>query len=354
MKEKEKKHIDEYDWIRVIATILVVIGHSSYLSISTLYGGVNYKLPSTVNSHYYDWICSMLRYISTWVYQFHMPLFFSLSGAVFALAKETSFFRVLFSKVKRLLFPYIVYGILFMFPLKYWAGFYEKDKIGVAICSYFRIAECGHLWFFPSLFWCFITFLLIRKIGKGNPILVFFIAYFIQKSLPYVSKGYLGMPESLQYLMYFVIGFYFEKCIRDNRRDFNIRNSLWKLLMLTILVITSSGGLINPEDFVCILVKVYWIYSIANILVNTVGSVDRVKKMIRTLANYCFYIYVFHDPLEYVVLKLAFEGDWLSTGIGVYFYFFARTILVYFLSLILGMIIVNMRNIRKNVRNLGI
>ena len=39
VKTNENKRDTTYDWLRLIATIFVVIGHSAYLSMQTKYGG---------------------------------------------------------------------------------------------------------------------------------------------------------------------------------------------------------------------------------------------------------------------------------------------------------------------------
>lgn len=40
--EKTKNRIVEYEMLRVIVTLLVVVGHCTYISIVTPYGGVDY------------------------------------------------------------------------------------------------------------------------------------------------------------------------------------------------------------------------------------------------------------------------------------------------------------------------
>ena len=104
----ERKRVSVYDWLRIIATIFVVIGHSTYLNIQTTYGGVNYTLPDDLNSVYNTPVLEWLRYLSGWVYGFHMPLFFMLSGATLALKPIAQFDVVVKNKVKRLLVPYYV------------------------------------------------------------------------------------------------------------------------------------------------------------------------------------------------------------------------------------------------------
>lgn len=80
-----KQRIQIYDWVRVISTLYVVIGHSSYLNIETICGGVNYVLPISLSSINNCSLLSFSRDMSRWVYKFHMSLFFMLSGSIFAL-----------------------------------------------------------------------------------------------------------------------------------------------------------------------------------------------------------------------------------------------------------------------------
>ena len=67
-----KKRVDEYDLLRVIATVLVVIGHSCYL----IMGGVRYEVQTDVSWVYDSNLFRIVRFISGWAYGFHMPLFF--------------------------------------------------------------------------------------------------------------------------------------------------------------------------------------------------------------------------------------------------------------------------------------
>lgn len=75
----------EYDIVRALLMILVVLGHCTYYQISTNYGGAYYQdlmLQAGVND-------TLIHRIASWVtgviYTFHMPLFMALSGAVFSL-----------------------------------------------------------------------------------------------------------------------------------------------------------------------------------------------------------------------------------------------------------------------------
>ena len=60
MQNREKV----YDWVRLIATIFVVIGHSAYLKIHTAHGGVDYILPTNISPVYNSQFLVYLRFLS--------------------------------------------------------------------------------------------------------------------------------------------------------------------------------------------------------------------------------------------------------------------------------------------------
>ena len=94
----------EYDVLRVILVILVLVGHSIYYCVNTEYGGIEYGLKEFN-------IFGILNNIFYYITIFHMPLFFALSGALFAnsnLGKSKRNFKELVkNKFKRLIIPFI-------------------------------------------------------------------------------------------------------------------------------------------------------------------------------------------------------------------------------------------------------
>ena len=155
-----------YDWLRLIATLFVVIGHSSYLSIHSHLGGVDYILPEDIHPVYYSLLFRIIRKIVGFVSSFHMPLFFMLSGAVLALKDYRTFDTFAEAKFKRLIIPYFLYGLGFMLPVKCLGNFYNADNFAEIIKSFLKVegGESGHLWFLPALFWCMMVFEVMRGI----------------------------------------------------------------------------------------------------------------------------------------------------------------------------------------------
>lgn len=71
MVESNNKKIIEYDMLRVVVTILVIISHCMYYRIETAYGGIDYSgllARKTI-------VFKILEQIKEMIYSFHMPLY---------------------------------------------------------------------------------------------------------------------------------------------------------------------------------------------------------------------------------------------------------------------------------------
>ena len=75
------KRINEYDILKVLTIILVVLSHTTYYKISSNYGGIDYQhFLVYENSIFLYKVFDKIRLV---LYYFHMPLFMALSGALF-------------------------------------------------------------------------------------------------------------------------------------------------------------------------------------------------------------------------------------------------------------------------------
>lgn len=73
--KKSGKRVIEYDVLRVVATILVVLGHCSYLAIRTNFGGINYLFEYSSVGGLALFSRKALSILIEAIYSFHMPLF---------------------------------------------------------------------------------------------------------------------------------------------------------------------------------------------------------------------------------------------------------------------------------------
>lgn len=127
---KNSNHYIEYDIIRVFATVLVIIGHSTYLKLLTPYGGIDIDLQ---NISIFQKIIYKINFL---IYSFHMPLFFFLSGALLYLTLiklKMNLRKLLVVKFKRLIIPFIVVTLFYVFPLKYISGYFSYSSKNIAL-----------------------------------------------------------------------------------------------------------------------------------------------------------------------------------------------------------------------------
>lgn len=333
-----------YDWLRLIATIFVVVGHSAYLSIQTSYGGVSYELPENLSVMYNTPILTWIRNISGWVYGFHMPLFFMLSGAVLALKPLSGFDKVVKSKVKRLLIPYFVYGWLFMFPVKRLGNFYDNSSVRLALKGFLSGADSGHLWFLTALFWCIIIFVamvkLLNKIGIKSIYALFFLSGIVYFTYSYLPFDVLGIKTGLSYLIYFCIGYIFE-IERKKNEKWNMKKTVLAYIILLILeILHFKYDILNL--FFLIIAGSFMTYLLADILDRIFVHVSE-KKWWKVVTRNLFYIYLFHDPMNYLVLRFFMGRRLLETGFGCVMFTISRTCIIFIVSMILGEIVSYMK-----------
>lgn len=179
-----------------------------------------------------------------YIYMFHMPLFFFISGYFFKDSYCYDMRRFFFKRMRSLYVPFVGYGILFFLfhDIFYRAGFYRADissSIGGAI-SVLLMQEVDPLlapfWFLPILFLVEIVFLLIHRMGRNRPFIemVIFISSFglgnwftkfhiLQLGTPY-------SPDMLNLVMVAVCVFYFGYKFRE----FEAKISLENIYLFTI------------------------------------------------------------------------------------------------------------------------
>ena len=107
--------------------------------------------------------------LHTWIYTFHMPLFFFLSGYVFS--NKDNFDLFIKKKARSLLIPYFTLGIP-MVAFKVLFSLYQKtftvDSTIELIRNFVFQKRLWTLWYIACLFFLNIIFYLITKFAKNN------------------------------------------------------------------------------------------------------------------------------------------------------------------------------------------
>ena len=189
------------DNIRAIAIISVVFGHSIIL-YSSQWGLYETNRTSIV----FDYVKGFIN-----IYQ--MPLFFSLSGYLFAMTwKKKGFSAYIINKLKRLIVPFFIIGMLWMIPIKMAVHYpyYENMSYLGAIYAMINGSDSGHLWYLPTLFVIFVIMYCITYIFGSNKVLyvillgITLIVNGLHKYFPTFGVAYFSYIY--QYIWSFVLG----------------------------------------------------------------------------------------------------------------------------------------------------
>lgn len=329
-----------YDWVRILATFFVVVGHSAYVVMEVQYGRIDFlERVSEWSPVYYS--SSLLQFfgrMAGWVYKFHMPLFFILSGAVLRLKPIESIDLFCKRKFMRLVIPYYLCGLLFMIPMKYLGGFYSTENLQPAFYHFWIGTDSGHLWFLLALFWCMVVFVLIHKLlihlGCTSDTVRLMVCGVIQLFANDMPIHVLKFHVGLRYIFWFALGYYFAAA---RKRQEKMHTVILKFIVLSMVMIADEKCNLIYDKFV-ILAGSYWTYALALCLSKLLGVIERTvgyKIIVRNL----FYIYLFHDPLEYVILRGFVHFNLPVYDWGVYLYLFCRIFGVIIISTVFGELI---------------
>ena len=191
-----------YDIAKNLTVLLVVVAHSTRMY-------TDYGTFSPANSS------PLLAAVTEYIYQFHMPLFIFLSGAVYAFcinggkyADNVAFVK---SKAKRLLIPYFIVGFLYVVPVMYALGLVGDNMLNYCYWGILLSWNAVHLWFLEALFWIFLFAMAVKKIlilpSKRRLLLLPISAaiFCLKRYVPDIFQ----LRSACAYQLYFVIGILF-------------------------------------------------------------------------------------------------------------------------------------------------
>ena len=189
MEQKQKIRLDEVTLMRTILALLIVFMHSF-----TCYNGSWAQPAGYVEIPLYKWLTRTS-------FAFTLEAFVFLSGYLFAFQRITlqrteGFWKLTVNKLKRLILPSIIFSVL------YFVLFFEYKGVGNA--AYSIINGCGHMWYLPMLFWCFVFGWLLEQVkikDEWKMVILIALNLFNIFSLP------LRISTAFTYMVYFYGGY---------------------------------------------------------------------------------------------------------------------------------------------------
>lgn len=157
------------------------------------------------------------EYLKTYIYTFHMPLFFFLSGFLFKMDKFSNLKVFLIKRTKSLILPYLCFSFVaylwFLLVYHYGKVDYHHDLFTPLIGTFIDIRKSiwtvhsGALWFVACLFCTELLFFLIFKIGRTKKKISMFLILLSILGCIYNKIGGQPLPWSIDVAM-ISVGFY--------------------------------------------------------------------------------------------------------------------------------------------------
>ncbi|SFU30234.1 acyltransferase [Pustulibacterium marinum] len=195
--------------------------------------------------------------VSVFIYSFHMPLFFIISGLFFNEKKFQSFGEVVVKKAKTLLLPYVTFYIL---GYLYWFFIEKNVRPGLDLPFYNPLVAfvygCdigefksvnGILWFLPALFAAESIFYLILKLQKKLLIVGGFVfSLVVAVTLSYAQTEHLPFCLGASFVAVFFIGVgYYSKGVLT--LDLAVKKRIiYFIISMILFVVTYKVAQHNP------------------------------------------------------------------------------------------------------------
>ena len=192
-----KQKIAEISFLHVFAILLVVIGHSFFRTESR---------------------------VVDWIYQFHIPLFFFISGYLLHVSmqgKTISLCTFLLRKARRLLLPYFALSTLLFIPKVLLSRLMVRpihagwgEYAAMLIYPYRNVN--GSYWFLPTLFLLFVFAAVLLSLSQRlkprspriSPCILLFLLALANTSLPFSQDTLFNAAGTLHYAFYFALGYF--------------------------------------------------------------------------------------------------------------------------------------------------
>ena len=278
------RRISMFDYAKGLGIILVVAGHAIRGLV-----GVHTSVPTYA------------IFLDHWIYVFHMPLFFFLSGLFIERSASRSLDLAVIDKVKSIAYPYFAWSIVTeslrfvstpnqSFP-DFWTIF---------------VTPLGQYWFLYVLFIFSIAYIVLRKLKVDRALILLWSIFFFATGVLEINLGDWGVAYmSRLNILYFAVGAFVGPNILiwifEGQKPYQLLIS--GAAALVILVVPAGSGPIdvNSLGFAWAFVGIFGALSIAKYLEAT--SRARLLEFIGQRSLEIFVAHTIFSSLTRVILK---------------------------------------------------
>ena len=304
--KRMKKNIIWIDYARTIGIWLVILGHSIQ------------KMPG--------WKDSFLHTSWDWIYLFHMPLFFIISGYLYK-QKQSETLITGGGKIWRsLVAPYLVYQMAYL-PFAIWfhrkellaegqwwkllVGILDGDGYNTPISLY----VCLPCWFIVSIIWLRLLFLYvnINKFSTAMMIMLSVLFLVIRKHQGF--DLFFCLDSTIMAIPYFLIGYYMKtKSILERMKG---RTKLLSVAILSAIIVSlmlmfNGPAQMNRPSYGLSIISCYiagfsgsmLVFSISKLMAHKFGEKPEIKLISRNTLFIIFAHWVVLFPFGMVVARV--------------------------------------------------
>lgn len=318
--ENSKKRVVWIDYLKVFACILVVIGH---------------LIQSLQKSNIDNWK-DITSFINWFIYLFHMPLFFAVSGYVYKINKKEfslkEYKSFIIKKVINLGIPYIVFYLLYVIINMIFADNVNSPK-GIEEIVGILNNPMPPYWFLYALLSIFIFVPLIEKILRNNKIAITILLVSLKIISLFISTNIYLVDSFFDNAIYFYLGSIIKGVIevpRNKIRDSSILRNIMMIIGYIIGAIIYYILQSKINNYMCAIINIIFAISGTLICFKIFKSINKLK-IFDYIKKYTFPIYLLHT-----IFAAGFRIFLIQLGISNYFIHF---IIGLFASIIIPIII---------------
>ena len=246
-----------------------------------------------------------------------------VAGYVFSyqshdLKRSYRFAPFVWKKFKRLIIPMLFFGCIY-----YFCFFFDKDSFSILSFVKTLLSGCGHLWFLPMLFWCFIAIWVIDHYKLSSIVLLAILACVSLVPMPSLPFGLTRLPH---FLFYVYAGYYLwtqRDKIFSKFLNVPCIVTMWLVYVALVIVkhlfvpeITSNMPmlqkimLLGTQSTVGLLMSCAGIMALYLTVCNVTSKEGyKPKQWIINASDDCYGVYVFH---QFILVALYFYTPLVS------------------------------------------
>ena len=325
------------DCAKMIATLLVVIGHSGFFDVDTNIVGLGLQMSNVIIDN--SIIKNIFDALVGVIYSCHMELFMVLSGMAYYICENLHKYDdirlFIKNKFRRLISVYILITVCYNIPFALFAGYFGSKDILRHIVYYFIGFGKNHLWFLIALF---IIQLVVKAVYNNNKrfrltFAISIILNIIVRMVNVIELFYIDRAAT--YLFWFMLGVIIQRNI-GLLEKINVFKKM--IINFTMLVAWTSAYIIKMKFinnyismFLTTIAGVMFFLLVSDFISEHCPKVIN-NRIVSVIANNSFNIYIYGTPINYIIfamisMKYSFTSPLVLNGIQSAFFILLRVCL---------------------------